>query len=232
MKLAIMQPYFMPYIGYFQLAATVDLFVLYDNIKYTKRGWINRNRYLRHGQEAMLSLPLARDSDSLHVRERTLSPSFDRRRLLNRLVEAYRRAPMFEEALPLIETAVLNAEPNLFGYIRHSLAETFGYLAIPTRMIASSEVPIDHTLRAQDKVIALCHAVGATTYVNAPGGRELYSPHAFAAEGIKLLFLNPPTIQYRQFQHDFVPQLSIIDVLMFNSREQVQEYIRNDRDSL
>lgn len=221
-----MQPYFMPYIGYFQLIAAVDLFILYDNIKYTKKGWINRNRYLRNGAPAILSLPLKDDSDYLDVRQRTISAGFDRRSLLNRLAQAYRRAPMFAEVFPLIEAAVLKDEPNLFRYIHHSLTALLGYLGISTRIVPSSAVPIDHSLRRQEKVLALCRQVGATTYVNAIGGRELYSPDAFGAQGIELKYLRSSPIEYKQFQHDFVPQLSIIDVLMFNAREQTRDYVR------
>lgn len=221
-----MQPYFMPYIGYFQLIAAVDLFILYDNIKYTKKGWINRNRYLRNGAPAILSLPLKGDSDYLDVRQRTISAGFDRRSLLNRMAQAYRRAPMFAEVFPLIEAAVLKDEPNLFRYIHHSLTALLGYLGISTRIVPSSAVPIDHSLRRQEKVLALCRQVGATTYVNAIGGRELYSPDAFGAQGIELQYLRSSPIEYKQFQHDFVPQLSIIDVLMFNAGEQTRDYVR------
>lgn len=226
MKVAIMQPYFMPYIGYFQLIAAVDLFVLYDNIKYTKKGWINRNRYLRHGAAAVFSLPLKDDSDFLDVRQRTISDSFDRRSLLNRIAQAYRSAPMFAEVFPVIEAVVLRDEPNLFRYIHHSLTVLLGYLGIPTRIVVSSDVPIDHSLRRQEKVLALCRQVGATNYVNAIGGRELYSADAFGAQGIELKYLRSSPLEYKQFQHAFVPQLSIIDVLMFNAKEQTRDYVR------
>ena len=83
MKLALMQPYFLPYVGYWQLLAAVDEFIVYDNIKYTKKGWINRNRMLRNGEDVMFSLPLQGASDSLDIVERELSDSFDREKLLS-----------------------------------------------------------------------------------------------------------------------------------------------------
>ena len=98
MKLAIMQPYFFPYIGYFQLIAAVDRFVLYDNVKYTKKGWINRNRYLLEGRDVVFSVPLKADSDFREVRERLVAEDFDRRGLLERIRQAYRKAPFFEPA--------------------------------------------------------------------------------------------------------------------------------------
>ncbi len=230
MRVAIMQPYFMPYIGYFQLIASVDLFVIYDNIKYTKKGWINRNRFLRGGEAALFSLPLKKDSDGLDVRDRLISAGFDKRHLLNQLADAYRRAPPFAVKVSLLESIVLRDDPNLFQYIHHSVTAVAAYLGIATRIVPSSSLPIDHALRGEEKVIALCRHAGATTYVNAIGGRELYSRDAFSAHGIELKFIEPRPIQYRQFNHDFVPQLSIIDVLMFNLRERVREYVEGHYD--
>ena len=221
-----MQPYFMPYIGYFQLIDAVDLFVLYDNIKHTKKGWINRNRYLRHGEAALFSLPLASDSDALDVRDRRISASFDKPRLLRRLAQAYRQAPMFPRVFPMLEAVVLRDEPNLFKFIHHSLTTLLDYLGVATRITVSSSIPIDHSLRHQDKVLALCRQVGARTYVNAIGGRELYSPDYFGAQGLALKYLRSSPIEYPQLRRAFVPQLSIIDVLMFNSREQTRAYVQ------
>lgn len=221
-----MQPYFLPYLGYFQLIAAVDRFILYDNIKYTKRGWINRNRYLRAGTAETFSLPLRSASDGLDICERRLSAAFDKHRLLRRLAHAYRRAPMFAAVFPLIEALVLRDEQNLFEFIRHSLMVVLRHLEIATPIEISSRIPIDHTLRAQDKVLALCRHVGAGTYVNAIGGRELYSHDAFLAQGIALKYLKSHPIEYPQFDHVFVPQLSIIDVLMFNSLDQARALVQ------
>ena len=95
MKLAIMQPYFLPYIGYFQLIAAVDQFIVYDNIKYTKKGWINRNRLLQNGTDTVFSIPLSKDSDALDIRERQIAADFRRDKLLKQIAEAYRKAPYF-----------------------------------------------------------------------------------------------------------------------------------------
>ena len=109
-----MQPYFLPYIGYYQLIAAVDVFVVYDNIKYTKKGWINRNRMLRNGKDVMFSLPLKSDSDRLDVCQRELAVDFDPRQLLNTINGAYRRAPYFSLTSPLIEQIVMYDDRNLF----------------------------------------------------------------------------------------------------------------------
>jgi hypothetical protein len=230
MKVGIMQPYFLPYIGYFQLISAVDLFIVYDNIKYTKKGWINRNRMLQNGSDVMFSLPLKSDSDSLDIRQRELAADFKRSKFLNSMSSAYRRAPNFEQTFPLVEKIVGYDDPNLFGFLHHSLLATCAHLGIQTRFEISSAVAIDHSLRSQDKVIALCVASSATTYINAIGGTELYSKAVFEENKIQLQFIRTQPFEYLQFDNPFVPYLSIVDVLMFNSLSAVQTRISTHYD--
>lgn len=225
MKLAIMQPYFFPYIGYFQLLAAVDEFIVYDNIKYTKKGWINRNRMLQNGQDVMFSLPLKGGSDSLDVCERELAADFSRDKLLNQIRGAYRRAPYFEQTFPLLEQIVRYEDANLFGYLHHSIAKTCEHLGLSTKIRISSEIAIDHGLKSQDKVLALCAATGATTYVNTIGGLELYSKEVFRERGIELKFIRSKPFEYAQLGDTFVPWLSIIDVMMFNPHDVIYSCI-------
>jgi hypothetical protein len=230
MRLGIMQPYFLPYIGYFQLIAAVDLFIVYDNIKYTKKGWINRNRMLSNGADSVFSLPLKADSDALDVRERSLAPAFDRARFLQKFAGAYQKAPHFRTTYALLEEVVHCDADNLFEFIHHSLRATCRHLGIGTEFRVSSTVPIDHQLRGQDKVIALCHAVDAQTYVNPIGGVELYTKDAFGRGGIDLHFIRSRPVEYEQFGQPFVPWLSIVDVLMFNSPRETLARIQTDFD--
>lgn len=222
-SIAIMQPYFCPYIGYFQLIQSADVFVIYDNIEYTKKGWINRNRFLANGEAATFSLALKKDSDHLDVRERFLAENFDRRKLLNRIEGAYRKAPYFDDVLPLLKSVVLNEQQNLFAFIHHSVAEVCDYLGITTRIVRSSHVEIDHSLRGQDKVVAICQAFQADTYINPIGGRELYAKETFRNQGLELRFLQTGDIVYPQLGAEFVASLSIIDVMMFNARQTISE---------
>jgi hypothetical protein len=226
-RLAIMQPYFFPYIGYIQLIAAVDLFIVYDNIKYTKKGWINRNRMLQNGRDVMFSLPLKSDSDYLDVFERELAPDFNRDKLLNQFKGAYRRAPYFAQTFPLIEQVVRYEDLNLFRFLHHSIVKTCEHLGITTEIRMSSDIAIDHDLKNQDKVLALCEAVGATTYVNAIGGKELYSKDTFQAKGLELKFIQSRAFEYPQFDDAFVPWLSIIDVMMFKPTEFIHNTIRS-----
>lgn len=228
MKIAVMQPYFLPYIGYFQLISSVDQFIIYDNIKYTKKGWINRNRFLLNDADTLFSLPLQKGSDLLNIVDRKLAANFNRIKLLNQFKNAYRRAPQFYPNFPVIERIVMCEKVNLFHYIYQSIVQICNYLDIKTEIKTSSEINIDHGLRRQDKVLALCRAVGADTYINAKGGVDLYSRHDFISRGIELKFINTLPFEYEQFGAAFLPWLSIIDVLMFNELASVKTCI-NER---
>lgn len=228
MKLAIMQPYFLPYIGYFQLIAAVDLFVVYDNIKYTKKGWINRNRLLLNGKDAYFTLPLKGGSDALDIGERELAEDFNRGKLLNQFKGAYLRAPFFAQTFPLIEQIVRYEDANLFRFLHHALVATCGHLGIATEIRVASTLPADHGLRNQARVLALCEAVGADIYVNAIGGMELYSQDEFRTRGVELRFIRSNPFEYPQFGTPFVPWLSIVDVMMFNPLEDIQAKISRD----
>lgn len=229
-KAAIMQPYFLPYIGYFQLINSVDVFVVYDNIKYTKKGWINRNRMLASGTDRVFSIPLKKDSDSLDIHERQLAIDFNRTKLLNQFKDAYRKAPEHEAVLNFLQDVLMFEDANLFGFLHASILKVCQYLGITTKIVASSALDIDHSLKSQSKVIALCQAVGATTYINPIGGVELYSPDTFSSSGIKLNFLRSKSWEYGQLDNPFVPWLSIIDVMMFNSIENVRKQLSSGYD--
>lgn len=220
-----MQPYFFPYIGYFQLINAVDLFVIYDNIKYTKKGWINRNRLLLNGQDTKFSLPLKNGSDRLEIRERTLAVDFDRGKLINKIRGAYQSAPQFARVCPLIERIMWFQEVNLFLFLKNSIVEVCRHIGVSTEIIGSSSVEADHSLKGQERVIALCRAVGAEVYINPIGGADLYSKENFRVCGLDLFFLKPGLLAYQQFGGDFVPWLSIIDVMMFNSDDVIREHI-------
>jgi hypothetical protein len=228
MKLAIMQPYFLPYIGYFQLIAASDVFVVYDNIQYTKKGWINRNRMLANGNEKIFSLPLKKDSDRINIIERFLADEFDPVKFLNQFSGSYAKAPYFQQTIYLLEKIAFYPENNLFRFIKNSIEIICQHLKIETKIITSSTIDINHSLKSQHKVLALCHALGAKIYINSIGGTELYKKEDFEKEGIKLYFLQPLPFDYQQFDNNFVPWLSIIDVLMFNSIEETRLKIFNN----
>lgn len=226
MKLAIMQPYFFPYLGYFQLISAVDTFVIYDNIQYTKKGFINRNKYLSNGTGKSMTVSIQKDSDYLDIVQREISQEFDKKKLLKQLEVSYQKAPFFQEVWALIQNIILCEQSNLFEYIYHSISALGDFLDIKTDFIVSSTVCIDHSLKSQEKVLAICKAQKAETYINAIGGQSLYDYESFAKENISLQFIQMNEISYPQFSGDFVSHLSIIDVLMFNGKEKTKELLQ------
>jgi hypothetical protein len=230
MTVGIMQPYLFPYIGYFQLIQAVDVFVVYDNIQFTKKGWIHRNRFLQNGADTMFSLSLKKDSDFLDVNQRELADVFftdDRKKMLNQLRNAYQKAPHFKEVFPIIEQCLMQDERNLFTFIYSTIQAVCSYLEIPTKLMVSSSIEIDHSLRNKHKVLALCHALHAQQYINPSGGVELYEKAEFSADGIALQFIKSQPIVYPQLGSPFVPWLSIVDVMMFNDRASIQTFLRS-----
>ena len=225
MKLGIMQPYFLPYIGYFQLIRSVDMFIIYDNIKYTKKGWINRNRFLLNGTSGTFSLSLKNGSDNLNIIDRELAADFDRIKLLNRFKNAYMRAPYFKEVFPFLERIILNPNNNLFNYIYISVVLLCERLGIDTKILISSKIPIDHASKGQDKILAMCQSLNASIYINPIGGSELYSKEIFANHGLALKFIKSLPFSYPQHGNDFVSWLSIIDVMMFNSTHYINQQL-------
>lgn len=225
-----MQPYFLPYIGYFQLIAAADLFIIYDNIKYVKKGWINRNRMLQNCTDVVFSLPLKNDSDYLDIYQRSISKDFKREKLLSQFKGAYRRAPHFEETFQVVEEIIQYEDMNLFEYLHNSIVKICAHLAIKTNIKKSSEIEIDHLLKSEQKILAICDSVGADIYINAIGGMDLYSRENFNDRGVELKFIRSRPFEYSQFGDEFISWLSIIDVLMFNSRDMVQKYIAKNYD--
>jgi len=231
MKTAIMQPYFLPYLGYFQLISAADVFVVYDTVQYTKKGWINRNRMLRNGTDTKFSIPLKKDSDFLDISERCLSDTFDPVKLCNQIKGAYGKAPEFKTTMPLIEKIALYKSSSLFDFAHNSIRQCCDYLNITTPIRISSEVEGGvSNLHNTDRVIDICHRLGATGYINPPGGRGLYKPDIFQGEELKLQFIQPRMSDYPQFGAAFVPALSILDVMMFNSKEYIASTLLGEYD--
>lgn len=222
-----MQPYFFPYIGYFQLINAVDEFVIYDNIEFTKKGWINRNRILVNEADAIITLPLKKDSDYLHVKDRYLAETWEieRKKMLNRITESYRKAPCFKETYEVIEKCILYEDRNLFKFILHSLQTLMQYLNIKTNLVISSSILVDHQLKSDAKVMAICKERGADMYINPIGGIVLYDKNHFKQNNLELQFQKSNSITYKQFNNDFLPWLSIIDVMMFNSKEEINKFL-------
>ncbi len=217
-----MQPYFLPYIGYWQLISAVEKIVIYDNIKYTKKGWINRNRFLQNDKESIFSVPLKKDSDYLNIAERRIADNFKRNDLTNQLREAYRKAPYFKSFMPILADIINYKTDNLFEYILNSIKEITKIFEIKTEIIISSSVNCDHTKKSKEKVQEICAAINAKIYINAIGGIDLYSKQNFETNKLKLLFLKTKIVPYKQNAQTFIPNLSIVDLFMFLPLQEIK----------
>lgn len=222
MKVGIMQPYFLPYIGYWQLLNAVDVYVVYDDVNFIKNGWINRNRILVQGHTQYMNVRMSGSSSFKRINEVRVDASDVWRKKLLRTVEmAYRKAPCFREVFPLFERIVCQRETNLAQFLFASIQEVTAFLQINTRLLLSSEVPQDRTLHGEARVLDICQSLGASEYVNAIGGQALYRSSHFAVRGIALHFLQSEASPYPQFGVAFIDHLSLLDVMMFNPPEKI-----------
>lgn len=223
MKLAIMQPYLFPYLGYFHLIHAVDSFVVFDDVNYIKGGWINRNYILSQGQRLLITLPVRAASQHRLINE--LEFAGREEKLLRTLRNCYSKAPQFDAVYPLIQDILLSSERNLARFLHDSLRRVCEYLDLNPRWHMSSALHKDPGLRGQAKILAICEELSATHYINAPSGQALYDRAAFNHRGIKLSFVQPRAVEYKQFSNAFAPNLSILDVIMFNDREQCNKML-------
>lgn len=225
-RVALMQPYFLPYLGYFQLIAASDCFVLYDTAQFIKNGWIERNRYLLDGEARWFGLPLAKGSHTLLINQRQVSAHFDPLPLLNKLAFAYRKAPHLERTLTWLEALLKLPAQNIAQFNELALRSCCSLLKLHTPIIRASEWASPSASRGQERVIEIIQAVGGSVYLNPAAGASLYTPQAFAAAGYGLELLKPSLAPYPQHSTAFVPALSILDALMFNELETVRTWVR------
>lgn len=214
----------MPYIGYWQLMAAVDKYVVYDDVNYIKGGWVSRNNILMNGQAHLFTITLNGASPNKHFNEIEVRDDFKKFR--NMLQSCYAKAPYYKEIMSAMEQIFGYEDRNLGAFLYHSYQVVLEYLGINTKLILSSTIEKDNSLRAEHKVKHICHLLGADTYYNTIAGKDLYDADDFAGEGIKLQFLLPKVIKYPQYKNEFVPNLSIIDVLMFNGKEGTRELLK------
>jgi hypothetical protein len=215
MKLAIMQPYFFPYIGYWQLIYAVDRFVIYDDVNFIKKGWINRNRILINGEPGYITIPLVGASQNKRICDIEMQTSAHwRNKMLKSIEFNYRKSPFFDEIFGEINRLISNPATNLAQFLAQSLEDIATLLGISTEFVRSSRDYGNSSLRGQDRILDICDREGATSYINAPGGQALYDTASFANANIDLCFSSGRISPYPQRAGEFVPNLSIIDALM------------------
>jgi len=224
MRVAIMQPYLFPYLGYYQLAVAVDRWVFHDDVMYIKQGYINRNSILVNGAAHRFSVPIRDQSDSRPINEHHAIPPFDK--ILRVISQVYAKAPNFSRVFPIVASVLDGRETNIARIAGASLHAVLDYLGIRIQASWSSAIPGHQHLKAQDRVLAICITMGASEYVNPIRGVELYDEETFAARGIRLLFHRMRPVSYRQGDFPFIPNLSMIDVLMHNHPDRVATFLR------
>ncbi|WOL38941.1 WbqC family protein [Pyramidobacter sp. YE332] len=229
MRIGIMQPYFFPYLGYWQLMNAVDKYVVYDDVNFIKGGRINRNAILMQQKSGNINVILSGASPNKLIREVEVNNQRVLQTKLLRTIEmSYSKAPYYANVMPILEDIITQTETNLAEYLFYSFRRVGEYLGITTELIMSSKMEKDCSLKAHHKVISICKKLGATEYYNSISGIPLYVPYVekFQQSGIELSFLKLRDIHYHQYNDEFVPNLSIIDVMMFNSREECQNLLQ------
>lgn len=214
-----MQPYLFPYLGYWQLIHAVESYGIYDDVNYFKQGYINRNTIILNGQAQRFTLELIGASQNKLINQIEVGNNSEM--LLTQFRHAYAKAPHFNEVFPLLEKILRFPEKNLAKFIGNSIQKIADYLQLDTRIFYTSDYVKNDSLRGEEKVIHMCELFGATHYINAIGGQELYSKESFLDHGITLNFISMNHIEYPQFDLDFIPNLSIVDVMMFNSISEI-----------
>jgi len=216
MKLAIMQPYFLPYIGYFQLINHVDEFIILDNVNFINKGFINRNKLSSHNGELTFSLPIKRKSQNKKIHECFLSPEYIkwRTKFYKTLNQNYKTFPFFDETMLVIEKILNFESQNLASFVTHSIKCIAETLELKAEINVNSRSYKNQNVTAQDRIINICKQAGATTYINSSGGVELYDRSVFMKNGLNLHFINSDISGLANKIQNRNPYLSIIDLLM------------------
>lgn len=223
MKGAIMQPYFFPYIGYYQLAYEVEKFVFLDDVTFIKQGYINRNSILMNGRRHEFSVPVSKISSYRRIDNHEYTGDFTG--FLRLIEQNYKKAPHFPVVMPLIEEVALHHDNNVARKNAASVMSVFKYIGMARDFAFSSNVRLKEGQKGQDRILALCKELEFLKYRNAIGGKNLYSYEAFSAAGIELKFIQSNIQSYTQGNHEFISNLSIIDVLMHCDKPTILKHL-------
>lgn len=232
MKVAMMQPYLFPFLGYFQLLNAVDVFVFADDVNFIKGGFIHRNKILFQNEEFYITVPCEKKSQNKLINEVRLSTKTKGYpdNILLTIKQAYAKAPFITDVFPIIESIFNSGVDNISTLAAASVESVSNYLELNVDFKFSS-ASFNHTkgLEKSIRLIKITKELGGDTYMNPIGGTKIYDKEIFENQGIKLYFLESEAITYPQFNDNFIPNLSIIDVIMFNSREDVNKLLNKYR---
>lgn len=234
MKIAIMQPYFFPYLGYFDLFYNVDLFIIYETVQYIKQGWVNRNRILHPNKSGWqyISAPVNRASfhNSYHtpiVDIKVTNTKPWKQHIFGKLAHYEKAAPHATKMIEFVKACLATDEDSISRLNVYILNQCAGLLKLNFKYQFSSDLDIELDMEhnAEERILDLCEYLGANEYVNLPGGVDLYHPEAFAKRNIRLIFRNLPTFVYDTGPYVFEPNLSIVDLLMWNEPGDIKRYL-------
>jgi hypothetical protein len=227
-KIAIMQPYIFPYIGYMNLVNAADVFVFYDDVNFIKSGWINRNRIVLNGAAYRFTIPLKELSANKYINE---TEAYDIKKFATKFLlqikTSYRLAPYLDQTVKYLEDVLYSGEENIGDLSAHSVENFFSYIGVEKRFLKSSEA-FPHTagLGRAERLVEIVKELKSTSYVNIIGGAELYSKSKFENLGVKLNFVKPEIKEYRQINTAYyIPSLSIIDLMMNLSIKSLRDFL-------
>lgn len=220
---AVMQPYLFPYIGYYQLVYSSDNFVLYDDVTFIKSGYINRNNILVNGKATRFTIPVPNASSNTLISD--LSFSLDIKKVLKTFTQSYSKAPFYNDIMPIVEAVLTNNDRSIAEVCKQGIVQVFNHLGIDKKIHKSTSLQYDRMQNAAMKLVEITKLFGSEHYVNSIGGQELYNKDFFAQYNIELSFIKPNKIVYKQNAGEFVPNLSMIDVLMWNDSESVKKLL-------
>jgi hypothetical protein len=222
--LGLMQPYLFPYIGYFQLIYSCDKFIIYDDVQYIKSGWVNRNRIIQQNEIKYFTLPVKRAPVNTQINNYFYADVFSKNKskILRQIESSYKKSPFFNDVFKLIQECFDSSNNNISEFNVLTIKLCCNYLSIDTPIFLSSELTLNEGITGQERVIYINKIMNSTHYINPIGGKDLYSHDEFKKHDIKLNFLKTNNIKYPQFNNEHQSFLSIIDVMMFNSQEQIQ----------
>ncbi|KZW95457.1 WbqC family protein [Aeromonas veronii] len=221
--IAVMQPYIFPYLGYYQLVNMVDVFILYDDVNFINRGYINRNNILVNGAVQRFTLPVPGSSQNKKICELSFSP--DTKKILKAISQAYSKAPFYSDVYPLIEMVLQKEDRRIASVCQVGIKSVFDYLDVDKKIIKSTDLTYDRGASPADRLIEMTKLFDDSVYVNSIGGQALYDKGYFYTRGVELKFMKMKSLQYSQAKGEFIPNLSMIDVLMWNSKEKVKQIL-------
>ncbi len=219
MRFAVMQPYLFPYLGYYQMVHAVDKFVFYDDVTFIKGGYINRNNMLMNGKSQRFTIPVPGLSSNKKINELRFDSNVSK--ILKSIEQSYRKAPYFNSIFPIIERVFVSSNRQVEYICSQSIKEVFAYLGLEKLFYFSSQLDFDRRLSATDKLFSIAKLMSSDDYINSPGGKDLYGKIHFENNGIKLSFIKTEPYSYQQNGFEFIPHLSMIDVLMWNSKQEI-----------